>query len=96
MSNSIDFKFISKLEGGSKTKGYVPAAGVSKSGVTIATGFDLGARSESDINKMSISATLRKKLKPYAGKQKQDAVKYLKNNPFTITPTEAASTDNQY
>lgn len=40
MPENIDYKFLSDLEGGSKTSGYVPAAGVSKSGVTIAAGFD--------------------------------------------------------
>ncbi len=39
MPENIDYKFLSQLEGGSKTIGYVPAAAVSKSGVTIATGF---------------------------------------------------------
>ena len=38
MPENIDYKFLSQLEGGSKTIGYVPAAAVSKSGVTI--GFD--------------------------------------------------------
>ena len=38
----IDFNFISKLEGGRKTKGYVPDPEGSRSGVTIATGVDLG------------------------------------------------------
>ena len=47
MSN-IDWNFIKEQEG-SKTTGYVPDAGNSKSGVTIASGFDLGARSLSDL-----------------------------------------------
>ena len=42
MVDKVDFKFISQLEGGRATTGHVPAAGVSSSGVTIATGFDLG------------------------------------------------------
>lgn len=78
MANQIDYSFISQREGGSKLNGYVPAAGVSKSGVTIATGFDLGARSKSDIDRMRISATLKQKLKLYAGKKKKDAVDFLK------------------
>jgi hypothetical protein len=47
MSN-IDFDFILKQEG-FETKGYVPDAENSKSGVTIASGFDLGARKLSDL-----------------------------------------------
>ena len=54
MSDSIDYSFLSELEGGSQTTGYVPAAGVSKSGVTIATGFDLGQRSEGDLKALGI------------------------------------------
>ncbi len=37
----IDFKFIEKLEGSAR-KGYVPDPDNSKSGVTIACGFDIG------------------------------------------------------
>jgi len=48
MPERIGYKFLSALEGGSRVVGYVPAVSVSKSGVTIATGFDLGQRRESD------------------------------------------------
>jgi hypothetical protein len=85
----IDYNFISDLEGGQKLNGYVPASGVSKSGVTIATGFDLGARNESDLKALGIGGTLLTKLKPYLGKQKQDAVDYLKDNPLTIGKSDA-------
>ncbi len=47
MSN-IDFDFILKQEG-FETKGYVPDAENSNSGVTIASGFDLGARVLEDL-----------------------------------------------
>ena len=49
MSN-IDWDFIGELEGKRKLKGYVPDAEGSDSGVTIATGFDLGARNLSDLS----------------------------------------------
>ncbi|QLF87985.1 putative pesticin domain protein [Pelagibacter phage Hroenn EXVC015P] len=48
MSN-IDFNFILEQEG-FETKGYVPDAQNSKSGVTIASGFDLGARALKDLD----------------------------------------------
>lgn len=89
----IDYKFISDLEGGQKLKGYVPAAGDSKSGVTIATGFDLGARNESDLKGLGITGSLLTKLKPYLGKQKKDAVDYLKRNPLTISKADADKVD---
>ena len=43
MPENIDYKFLNDLEGGSKTNGYVPAAGVSKSGVTIAMAMSPGS-----------------------------------------------------
>lgn len=46
---NIDWDFIGELEGKRKLKGYVPDADKSDSGVTIATGFDLGARKLSDL-----------------------------------------------
>lgn len=48
MSN-VDFDFIKAQEGRAITKGYVPDAKGSKSGVTIASGFDLGQRSLDDL-----------------------------------------------
>ena len=48
MSN-IDFDFILEQEG-FETKGKVPDAANSKSGVTIASGFDLGARALKDLD----------------------------------------------
>lgn len=93
VKDRIDYTFISKLEGGSRTQGYVPAAGASKSGVTIATGFDLGARNEHDLKSLGLSPALQTKLKPYLGLQSADATKKLKEKPLTITATEAATID---
>ena len=67
MPDKIDYKFIGELEGGRLTKGYVPAPTVSRSGVTIATGFDLGQRNENDLKSLNLSVGLIDKLKPYAG-----------------------------
>ena len=49
--SKVDWDFIRSLEG-FETRGYVPDAGASSSGVTIGTGFDLGARQESDLEGM--------------------------------------------
>lgn len=89
----VDWSFISDREGGQALEGYVPAADVSKSGVTVGTGFDIGQRTEADIDAMDIPDTLKEKLKPYAGLTKQDAVDYLAANPLTITSEEATSLD---
>jgi GH24 family phage-related lysozyme (muramidase) len=93
MPNSIDYDFIAEREGGRRTKGYIPAAAVSKSGVTIATGFDLGARNEGDLSRLGLGKDLVAKLKPYLGKVKVEAESLLKTTPLTITDDEAEFID---
>lgn len=89
----VDWKFISDREGGALLAGYVPNAAGSKSGVTIATGVDLGQRSAADIDKLDITATLKAKLKPYCGKTSKEAEALLKKTPLSTTADEAASLD---
>lgn len=84
----IDFKFIQGLEGNT-CKGYVPDASNSQSGVTIASGFDLGARSPKEIVK-AFTPDLSAKLFPYCQLKGESALKVLKDNPLTITEEEAA------
>lgn len=93
MADKIDYKFLSEREGGSKTQGYVPAVNKSKSGVTIATGFDLGQRSESDLKALGLSTALINKLKPYTGKKAKDAQDLLKKKPLVINADQAAEID---
>ena len=93
MPELIDYSFLSDLEGGRFTTGYVPAATVSKSGVTIATGFDLGQRSETDLKNLGLNSGLIEKLKPYLGSKKDDAKKLIEKTPLAITPAEAESID---
>ena len=63
-SELIDFDFIKMLEG-FKTIGYVPDLEGSQSGVTIASGFDLGARKESDLK--GLPEEIIELLKPFLG-----------------------------
>ena len=63
MSN-INWDFILEQEG-FKTTGYVPDAENSDSGVTIASGFDLGARKESDLK--GLPEEIIELLKPFLG-----------------------------
>ena len=93
MPDQVDHQFISDREGGSQTTGYVPASGVSNSGVTVATGFDLGSRSMSDLNGLGLDSALATKLKPYLGKVKKDAEDALKAAPLTISADEAEAID---
>lgn len=93
MPENIDYKFLSALEGGSKTTGYVPAAGVSKSGVTIATGFDLGQRGESDLKALKLDTLLITKLKPYLGAKGASAQALLKKTLLVINLNQAQAID---
>lgn len=89
----IDFKFISALEGGSILTGYVPNPDSSKSGVTCATGFDLGCRTLGDLVGMDLPPGLITKLAPYLGAKKYAAVAVLKERPLRITPGESKLID---
>ena len=66
VNNNIDFNFILEQEG-FETQGYVPEATRSNSGVTIASGFDLGARNENDLK--GLPEDIVEILKPYLGKK---------------------------
>jgi len=90
---AIDWRFISDLEGGQILTGYVPDPAGSMSGVTIATGVDLGQMSADDINALNIPDSLKSKLAPYATRKGQDAVNYLSANPLSITQAEADALD---
>ena len=93
MSFEVDYSFLSKLEGGCRTGGYIPDIERSKSGVTVATGFDLGARNEEDLRQIGIGGSLLKKLKPYLGLKKHEASNVLTKRPLTISTTECLQID---
>lgn len=88
----IDLDFLRREENGPsalpKTYGYVPPKGVS--GVTIATGLDLGQQSLTSLSDMGIPNNLVTKLKPYIGKKRKSAVNALLNKPLSISDAEAA------
>jgi lysozyme family protein len=89
----IDFKFISSLEGGQNLTVNVPDPKKSKSGVTIATGFDLGARSVADLVALGLSQALINKLSKYLGKKREEAEDFLRKNPLRISEAEADAID---
>lgn len=91
----IDWQFISSLEGGQRLSAYVPKmqGGGNKSGVTIATGFDIGQRSAADIMNMPLPQSLKVKLLPYVGLKLQRAEAALRQLPLTITRAEANTID---
>lgn len=93
MPYEVDYAFLSKLEGGCRTGGYIPDLEKSRSGVTVATGFDLGARNEGDLRRLGIQGSLFKKPAPYLGLKKHDAAKKLEKNPLNIAAAECLQID---
>lgn len=89
----IDFSFIAELEG-NECNGYVPDPDGSQSGVTIASGFDLGQRSAEEI-KAAFDGPLAEKLLPYIGLKKHQALECLQQKPLIVTEEEA-ETINQF
>ncbi|OED78096.1 hypothetical protein A144_22660 [Vibrio splendidus ZF-90] len=84
---SIDHEFIGLLEG-SKKNGYVPMPEKSNSGVTIAVGFDLGARNIDDLRRLGLSTELIERFTPYLGLKKFEAESFLNSHPLLINDQE--------
>lgn len=91
MSN-INFGFISKLEGGASCTGYVPDAEHSNSGVTIATGFDIGQRTSKDLYKL-LPNEIAAKLALFCQLKGLAAQEALAKEPLKITEHEAQVID---
>ena len=93
----VNYSFISELEGGAQLKGYVPDAANSKSGVTIATGFDIGQRSREDLERMFFIArpSLIDKLLPYCEQHGEHAQMMLNLMPLKVSEDEATLIDGQ-
>ena len=88
----INFEFISELEGGLALDGYVPDVNNSKSGVTIATGFDLGQCSVKQLKGM-FPDFIANKLIPYAGVIREEALDRLSERPLHVSKVIALSID---
>lgn len=95
----VDWNFISANEGNQKTTAYVlkDSQGVplQKSGVTIATGFDIGAHSVNDLRSLQLPESLINKLAPFTGLKGSAAVSYYDSHPkLTILDSEANAIDS--
>lgn len=92
---AVDWRFISQREGGQALNGYVPAdaPGGTESGVTIATGVDLGQWSAAEIHAFELDPALEAKLLPYADKRGDDAKVALRGTRLTLTSAEADALD---
>ena len=104
----IDFSFIRRVEGGQWLVGYVPNNEITGtpsggSGITIATGFDIGQSSPSDISNIfagSENADLVELFIPFAGQNtRNDDImytwyeNYTSRNRLQLTKTQAQRTD---
>ena len=93
-SDAIDWHVIEGHEA-NETRGYVPknAKGVvlGHSGVTIASGLDLGQHNITDLNNLKLADALIKTLKPYLSLTGTDATKYLAAHQLDISASDATS-----
>ena len=94
----LDTNFLKKVEG-FETNAYVPIdkqtkKALDKSGVTIASGIDLGQWSEKELENLKVPQPILNKLKPYLGKTKDSAIKFLANNPLSLPEAEAVELNN--
>src|SRR5262249_52129850 len=94
--SNVNSEWITKNEGGSSRKGYVPRVkgGSDNSGVTIAAGFDLGQHSLDDLRRLNLSDDLIKRLSPYLGLTGQAARDALAKQSVSISRDEAVQIDN--
>ena len=100
----VDWDFVKGREGGRRLDGYIPTDNekadgkvVGDSGVTIASGFDLGQHSPADLKAMGLYQGLIDRLTPYmkSGLRKEAAQKFLKDNPLAISDEEARMIDRR-
>ena len=91
----VDFDFISKLEGGRQTEAYVPNPEGSQSGVTFATGVDLGGKTSDYFKEFdNLLPGIVEKMEPYFGMTGQEAFNFEQLNPLSFSDKEAMLVDS--
>lgn len=98
---SVDFSYLSRWEGNQYLRGYVPfIKGVTagRSGMTVATGFDVGQMSELELSKLELRPETGPKLAPFAHRpftgltRAKVAAAVVKLGPVPILTKEEADT----
>ena len=77
-------------------KGYVPnnnGVPIAQSGVTIATGCDLGQQTPEGLLRMGVPQILLSRLIPYCGLRREAAIAKLSNFPLVISDADADAID---
>jgi len=102
------YTILAQYEGKAYTRGYIPCDGGTwfggldpykgepqgASGVTIATGVDLGQQTRVGLKSMGVSDETLAILDPYIGLQKKSAMQKLKEAPLAITPERVKEIDD--
>lgn len=88
---------LERFEGKGIAKGYVPADKSGKpfgaSGVTVATGVDLGQQTREGLEGMGIPAAIINRLALYLGAKREEAQYILAREPLRLTPEEVETID---
>ena len=100
-ANTIDTAFITltleRFEGKGICRGYVPVDKdgnpLGESGVTIATGLDLGQQTQKELAAMGLPATIINRFIPYLGARKKEALYILARSPLVLTREEVDLVD---
>jgi len=101
-------EILGRFEGKGISRGYIPCArgtwyggnepdkgaALGASGVTIATGVDLGQQTKTRLLEMGVSKDTLKILEPYLGLKREQAIQILKTTPFSITQDQVREIDN--
>ena len=80
----------SNYKGGARPERYIP---MGASGVTVATGVDLGQTSAAELESMGVPREIIAKVRPYLGVQKIKAVFALYNRPLLLEKPDADKLD---
>ncbi|OUJ16108.1 pesticin C-terminus-like muramidase [Acetobacter sp. DsW_063] len=78
LGTNINFQFIANAEGDQWLRGYVPmqhGVVIGQSGMTVASGFDLGQWSVDEMTKQGFSETLLQKIRPFANRKMRHMTK---------------------
>lgn len=90
----VNWHFIENLEG-NELHGYIPKDNAGKilgrSGVTIASGFDLGSKNMNELKTLGLDDALIAKLEPYLGLKGEQAEHQLAQIPLHVTADEATA-----
>lgn len=104
LGTAIDFDMLAVFEGGQQLHGYIPGHTLGakhdgekvacRSGVTIATGFDIGQWDVPDLQaKLGLQVALANKYQRFCNKRKQAAVDELEKRGLLVEKFEADQTD---